>query len=145
MLTDDEARRAGFRNARDMQDYADAMRDEDEIARWIEAGAPPPLLMWWQIDGVTMPETVPLTVNEAATRMNMSAKSVRRRLPALEAMEPRGAYRTDPDNPRAPWRIIPAALDRLHEQTVEPKPAPPPRGNRKPQAAVKRSATRWEV
>jgi hypothetical protein len=42
---DDDARRAGFRNAADMKHYTDAIHDEDEIARWIEAGAPSPLLM----------------------------------------------------------------------------------------------------
>jgi hypothetical protein len=144
MESDEDARRAGFRNAQDMSAYAEAMRDEDEIARWIEAGAPSSLLMWREIDGVERPDTVPLTVPQAAARLNLSTKSVRRRLPALAAMEPPGAYRTA-DNPRAPWRIIPAALDRLREvATVEPMPAPL-RGRHKAPATKKRSATRWEV
>ena len=118
-------------------------REEQNITRWIEAGAPSPMEMWQQLDGVPHEDTVPLSVAQAAQRLNISVKSVRRRLPALEAMDPPGAYRTS-DSTSAPWRIIPAALDRLREQTVEPKPAPPPRGRRKPQTK-KRSATRWEA
>ncbi len=120
-----------------------AMREEQHITRWIEAGAPSPMEMWQELDGVPHEDTVPLTVEQAAQRMNVSAKWIRRRLPTLEAMQPRGAYRTS-EGARAPWRIIPAALDRLREQTVEPKPVAPPRGRRKP-PPKKRSATRWEV
>ena len=141
---DDDARAAGFRSAADMKHYAEAMREEEEVTRWQEAGAPSPLDMWQRIDGIPHEDTVPLTLKQAADRMNISVKTIRRRLPALLAMDPPGAYRTDPDSPLAPWRIIPAALDTLRGQTVEPKPAPPPRGRRKP-PKKKRSATRWEA
>jgi hypothetical protein len=122
----------------------EALREEEDVTRWIEAGAPSPLDVWRQLDGVPHADTIPLTVAQAADRMNMSEKWVRSRLRRLETMEPRGAYRTSSGS-RAPWRIIPAALDRLHEQSVEPKPAAPSRARAETPKGKKRSPTRWEV
>ncbi len=124
-----------------MSAYAGAIGEELEIQRWMEAGAPSHRDLWRQVDGTEHVDIRPVTIEQAAARLNVSTKYVRRRLPVLEAMDPPGAYRIS-DSARAAWRIVPAALDRLTE-AVEPKPAAPPRGNRK--APKKRSATRWEM
>jgi hypothetical protein len=143
MPTDDEAREAGFLSAADMQHYIEAMREGQDVTHWIEAGAPSPMDMWRELDGVPHEDTRPLTIQQAADRENVSVKTIRRRLPALVAMEPPGAYRIG-DGDRAPWRIIPAALDR-GPATVAPEPVKPPRGPRRTPAPRKRSATRWEA
>jgi hypothetical protein len=128
-----------------MRHYIEVMREEALTLTWMEAGAPTPMEMWAELQGVKLPDTVPLTVQQAARRLNVSHKFIRRRLATLEAMDPRGAYRVG-EGARAPWRIIPAALDRLRDvETVAPKTARPPRGKPKPVAPKKRSATRWEV
>lgn len=117
----------------------------DMEQRHAEAGAPDALEMWAALWFAGTPDTTPLTVAQAAKRLGVSEKWVRRRLSALAAMNPPGAHRTS-DSPRAPWRIIPAALERLCDAgTVEPEPAKPPRGRRSTAGAKKRSATRWEV
>ena len=144
LVTDEEARRAGFLNAADMKHYAAAMEEEEAIGEWIEAGAPSPMTLWRQRQGVAPIDAQPLTIEQAARRENVSAKTIRRRLPALEAMEPRGAYRVG-DGDRAPWRIIPAALDDLRGQSTAPEPAKPTRDRRRAPTPRKRSATRWEV
>lgn len=142
---DDEARAIGFLNAADRQHYEAVMREEMETQRWIEAGAPSMLEMWRQLDGAEPFDTIPLTVDQAARRLNVKPKTIRRRLPQLTAMDPPGAWRVGKGD-RAPWRIVPAALDKLKEpEAVEPESAKLPRGNRKPKAQAKRSATRWEV
>jgi len=142
--TDAQARAAGFLNAADMTHYGEAMAEELAIGRWLESGAPSPMEMWLQLDGVETPDVVPLKVEQAAARLNVSVKTVRRRLPALAEMDPPGAYRIG-DGPRAPWRVLPAALERvLTGETVEPEKARPARGRRKTEAK-KRSSTRWEA
>jgi hypothetical protein len=144
VTTDEEARRAGFINARDMKHYADAMEEEEAIGGWIEAGAPSPMDLWRQMQGVAPVDARPLTIEQAARRENVSQKTIRRKLRALAAMDPPGAYRVG-DGDRAPWRIIPAALDALRGRSAAPEPATPARARRKSPAGKKRSATRWEV
>ncbi len=52
-------------------DDIEALREEQDIVRWIDADAPSPMEMWRQIDGVPREDTVPLTVKQAADRENV--------------------------------------------------------------------------
>lgn len=110
------------------------------IEDWKEAGAPSPMSMWEEVQGKAQPpDDEPLTVAQAAIRENCSTKTIRRRLDDLTAMEPVGAYKIG-----AAWRIVPAALDALHES---PQRSTPPSGRRKrkPTAPTGKPSTRWEV
>ena len=142
---DDEARERGFVNADDMEAQAAALEEDHLAETWAkeEGGAPTPMDMWRRLTG--MPDTRPLTIAEAAKRENVHPRTIRRKLPALVAMETPGAYKMG----RA-WRIVPAALDALHQV-----PAAPPEREDAPRRPKRRTgtkkkpqgggSTRWEV
>jgi hypothetical protein len=142
-VTDDDARKAGFRNAREMQDMADALEEDYLSEQWASGGAPSPLEMWRELHGARE-AAEPLTVKQAAEREKVDPKTIRRKLAALAAMDPPGAWRIG-DGDRAHWRIVPAALDALRGQSVAPDPARPQRPSSRPAPAPKRSPTRWEI
>jgi hypothetical protein len=114
-------------------------QEQAAVDGWIDAGAPSPMAMWLELTGRPTPkDDRPLTVDEAAKREGLSTKSIRRRLHDLAAQTPPGAYKVG-----STWRIVPAALDGLHEL---PARAPEPARARSRKPAVKRtSPTRWEV
>lgn len=112
-------------------------QEEGEIAAWIAGGAPSPLAMWRRAEGMPEPaDDRPLTVREAAERERCSTKTIRRRLPALEAMEPPGAYLIG-----TRWRIVPAGLDALHERPARPAAKPARKAKRPP--PKRPTSTRW--
>lgn len=140
MNRDDEARRAGFASAADMDAAAAALEEDHLSETYAKAGSPSPLEMWRELSGV--PDARPLTVTEAAARENVSAKTIRRRLDPLAALDPPGAWKIG-----GAWRIMPAALDALREPPKAAQPtASPPRRRKRANPTTKRGgSTRWEL
>ncbi len=113
-------------------------KEEIAIQDWIDAGAPSPMAMWLELQGKDAPkDDRPLTVKQAATRENVSDKTIRRWLPRLQAMEPPGAHKVG-----RTWRIVPAGLDALRET---PSRSSEQRTKRATRRTTRPSATRWEV
>lgn len=126
------------------QDYVretneEVLTENYAIARWIDSGAPSPMSMWLQSQGMPVPaDDRPLTVAQAAAREGVHPKTIRRRLPGLAAMEPAGAYKVG-----RVWRIVPVGLDALREGSPT-KTTTPTRVKRKPKASKRPTSTRWE-
>lgn len=110
---DEEARRCGFMSAADMAHYVEQMEEQDAHDSWLDAGAPSPLAMWRQLQGLE--PAPPLTVEQAAQRVSRSARQVRRWLPELAA---RGVAMKVGSR----WNIDPDGLDAY---TAEPKSRTP--------------------
>lgn len=138
MTRDEEARRAGFLSAADMDAYAAAMEEDHLIETHRDAGSPSPLEMWRELSG--LPDSRPLTVAEAAKRENVSAKTIRRRLDALAALDPPGAWKVG-----RIWRIAPAALDAPREPAQQVADTRSRRGRSAKRPAKGSTSTRWEL
>jgi hypothetical protein len=113
------------------------LEDLAETEDWIAAGAPSLSTLWAERHGVE-PTSPPLTVKQAATAANVSERTIRRRLPELEALDPPGARKIG-----RIWRIRADALDalatvRTAEKTVE-------RRRRRSRTASAPTSTRWEA
>lgn len=116
------------------------LAEELAITEWVEAGAPSPMQMWAELHGKPpVADSTPLTVAGAAAREGVAEKTIRRRLPQLEAMDPTGAYKIG-----SAWRIVPAALDALREGGPQ-QPKGTKARSRRASAPTRKSSTRWEV
>lgn len=119
---------------------AEIEAEDYAITQWIQGGAPSPLALWRQSQGMPSPEDdLPLTVKQAAARLKVHTKTIRRRLPLLTAMDPPGAYKVG-----AHWRIVPAGLDALHEAApASPTASPTRRPRARPSTRPTSPDTRW--
>jgi hypothetical protein len=116
---------------------ADVEDEEAMLAAWIAGEIRSALALWRRAEGMPEPaDDRPLTVRQAAEREHCSIKTIRRRLPALAAMVPPGAYLIG-----TTWRIVPAGLDALREQPTRPAPPPARKPKRKP--PKRPTSTRW--
>jgi hypothetical protein len=87
----------------------DVLESEQNVDDWLDAGAPSLGQLWAEKSGEPAPPSQDwLSIKSAAARAGVSEKTIRRRLPDLEALDPAGAWRIG-----RVWRIRPDALDAL--------------------------------
>src|SRR4051794_36370632 len=95
-----------------------ALDEQAATEEWIESGAPSLAQLWAERRGQPVAAERMLTVASAAKRLAVSRKTIYRRLPELEALQPPGAEKVG-----RVWRIRPDALDTLKAARTAERPA----------------------